>query len=119
MRSTVVTRSIARSNEAMRATPVLSADATRYASAKSIRADSYTSTARRSSGGSRQRIDPHATSEPMGGRDLVARGFVERLEDVNGLGCDDVGQEEFGAQRREMPLRARPFLGDRRSGVEC
>jgi hypothetical protein len=44
-------------------TPVVSAQATRYASAKSIRSVSYTSTARRSGAGSTQTIESNATSE--------------------------------------------------------
>jgi integrase/recombinase XerD len=63
IRSIVFTRSIGRSKEATWPIPVVSAHATRYASAKSIRSVSYTSTARRSSAGSTQTIESNATSE--------------------------------------------------------
>lgn len=63
IRSIVLTRSIDRSKETTMPTPVVSAQATRYASAKSIRSVSYTSTARRSSAGSTQTIEPNASSE--------------------------------------------------------
>ena len=63
IRSIVLTRSIERSKEAILPIPVVSAQATRYASAKSIRSVSYTSTARRSSAGSTQTIESNARSE--------------------------------------------------------
>lgn len=62
-RSTVPTRSIVVSNEATLLTPVLSAHATRYASAKSSLSVSYTSTARSNSAGSTQTTESKARSD--------------------------------------------------------
>lgn len=59
----VLTRSIERSKDTTRLTPVVSAQATRYASAKSIRSVSYTSTVRSSSAGSTITIALNARSE--------------------------------------------------------
>ncbi len=63
IRSIVSTRSMDRSKEATLPTPVLSAQATRYASAKSIRSVSYTSIARRRSAGSTPTMESNARSD--------------------------------------------------------
>ena len=88
--------SMERSNEATRPTPVLSAHATRYASAKSSRSVSYTSMARNRRGWSTTTIEVSVSNDRIVSENLGARRLVERLQYAHGLGYDDIGEEQLG-----------------------
>jgi hypothetical protein len=91
----VLTRSIDRSNDSTEPTPVVSACATRYASAKSKRSTSYTS----KGAAERWAVDGldgwqrNRRAHQIG--DFVACDLVERFKHVDALGDDQVGEQQL------------------------